>query len=68
MYGKKIEDISEIYKGDGVSTCKWCGNTGMMHTFSNSGYFYGDSFCFCSIGDELSKKTATRYEAEKKDK
>jgi hypothetical protein len=57
LYGKKIEDISEVYKGDGVTTCKWCGDTGIMHTFSNDGYFYSDSFCFCSIGWEFSRKT-----------
>lgn len=41
--GRKINDINEIYKGDGINTCKYCGNTGWMHTWSNDGYFYSDA-------------------------
>lgn len=48
--GRKINDINEIYKGDGVNTCKYCGNTGWMHTWSNDGYFYSDAPCFCKFG------------------
>jgi hypothetical protein len=49
MYGKEWNDISEVYKGDGVTACKWCGNTGFMRTF---GYrvFYNDAPCVCKIG------------------
>lgn len=52
MAGLKINDINEIYKGDGINTCRWCGDTGWMHTFSNDGYFYGDAPCICSLGHE----------------
>lgn len=53
LHGNKINNIEEIYKGDGINTCKWCGNTGWMHTFSNDGYFYSDAPCFCSFGDKV---------------
>ena len=53
MYGRKIMDVNSIYKGDGVTTCKWCGDTGMMHTFSNDGHFYNDAPCWCKVGMEL---------------
>ena len=53
----KINDISEIYKGDGITTCKWCGDTGWMHTWSNDGYFYSDAPCsVCDLGHEILKK------------
>ena len=52
----KINDISEIYKGDGITTCKWCGDTGWMHTFSNDGYFYSDAPCICALGQMVLKE------------
>jgi hypothetical protein len=51
--GEKMSDTSEIYKGDGVTTCKWCGNTGMMRTFLMSGYFCNDAPCVCKIGQSV---------------
>ena len=51
----KINNINEVYKGDGVNTCKWCGDTGWMHTFGNDGTFYFDAPCFCSIGSNILK-------------
>ena len=53
---KKINNVSEIYKGDGITTCRRCGNTGLMHTFSNDGYFYDDVPCICDLGRNLLKK------------
>jgi hypothetical protein len=50
---RRIKNIEDIYKGDGINTCKWCGNTGWMHTYSNDGYFYFDAACFCKFGDEI---------------
>ena len=54
--GRKINNINEIYKGDGITTCKWCGDTGWMHTFSNDGYFYFDAPCICNLGQKVLKE------------
>jgi len=54
-WDRKINTVDDIYKGDGINTCKWCGDTGMMHTFSNDGYFYNDAPCICSLGVEKLK-------------
>lgn len=62
---KKIEKIEDVYKGDGVTTCKWCGDTGWMHTLSNDGYFYSDAPCVCKFGDEVSKRRQSEEEQKK---
>lgn len=51
-YGDRINDISDVYKGDGINNCKWCGNTGFMRTFSFL-IFYNDAPCVCKIGSLL---------------
>lgn len=53
IYGKKIHKIEDIYKGDGITSCKWCGGTGYMHTFSTRGTFYNDAPCVCEIGRKI---------------
>jgi hypothetical protein len=53
IYGRKIVDVNEIYKGDGITSCKWCGNTGWMHTFSINGFFFHDAPCFCKFGEKV---------------
>lgn len=53
LYGKKMKSIDEIFKGDGITTCRWCGDTGYMHTYSNAGYFYHDAPCVCKIGQRI---------------
>lgn len=57
---KYFDDINDIYKGDGINTCKWCGDTGWMHTFSWSSIpehpfvFYNDAPCMCcEKGNEI---------------
>lgn len=51
-YGEEIKDISDVYKGDGITTCKWCGDTGFMRSFSYR-IFYNDAPCVCKIGKFL---------------
>jgi hypothetical protein len=46
-------DTDTIYKGDGVTTCKWCGNTGWMHTFVLTGLLDNDAPCVCIIGQKV---------------
>ena len=48
-------DINDIYKGDGVTSCKWCGDTGYMHTFTFTGII-GEALCVCKIGQEILDK------------
>jgi hypothetical protein len=44
----------EIYKGDGISTCKWCGDTGWMHTFLLDGTLLSDApCCACKLGRKI---------------
>lgn len=61
IYGKKIEKIEDIYKGDGITSCKWCGDTGYMHTFSIAGSFYNDAPCVCKIGQKILDEKLTQY-------
>jgi len=36
------------YKGDGITSCKWCGGTGKMNTWGNDGRLLFDTDCwFC---------------------
>ena len=53
VWGTQAKDANDIYKGDGVNNCKWCGDTGWMHTFSNSGRFYNDAPCICKLGQKI---------------
>jgi hypothetical protein len=50
--GQGLEYASEIYKGNGRTNCKWCGDTGMMRTFGGW-QFYNDAPCICKIGQAV---------------
>lgn len=37
------------YKGNGISSCKWCGGTGVMNTWDNDGRLLSGAKCwFCN--------------------
>ena len=50
---KPVDMEDGRYKGDGITTCRWCGNSGRMNTWVDKTIFKDVAYCVCKIGNKM---------------
>lgn len=58
-------DMKDVYKGDGIETCKWCGDTGYMRTFTFTKISPHETPCVCKKGQEAENNKSKNNTANK---